>query len=367
MILHLSFTKDELYSALGAIGCSEEDSECCISAAEEVGYVRLTSGAGRTLSRTLVSCDIVDAGMAKATLETPFTVPGKKLRAHIRDTQRDSFVLNWNGSQAWTIAGGNLTGIPSVEVTQPVLTLTDTGDVMRNHRRLSWVLKAASTDTSRPGLNAVLFDVREGARVAIATDGHRLHLAPIEMQSVPIPPDGGKYPNAISVPAIMLERVAKFARKTQPITVALSDRNVVSLVCSNLGVFIDEPCLQGTFPPYEHVIPREGDALFQGEFVAGKLVQAVLKNHESVQFSVTDGKLGLAGMKEEVTGAPMELCSIGDAVVPGNARWRFNSLYLQEALSIAPHFPVRLSFYKKDGPLRIDHDGTISIVMPIRT
>ncbi len=120
---------------------------------------------------------------------------------------------------------------------------------------------AISTEETRYYLNGIFLHETssEGAPVlrAVATDGHRL--ARVEE---PLPEGAEKIPGVI-IPRKTVLEVRKLADETtEPVTVALSDTKIAFELDAGRIKLVSK-LIDGTFPDYERVIPRDNDKLLR--------------------------------------------------------------------------------------------------------
>jgi len=118
---------------------------------------------------------------------------------------------------------------------------------------------AISTEETRYYLNGIYLHAgdSEGTRVlrAVATDGHRL--ARVEE---PLPPGAGSMPGVI-VPRKTVNELRKLLDEvTGEIEIALSDTRIQFKVGT---ITLTSKLIDGTFPEYERVIPRDNDKILR--------------------------------------------------------------------------------------------------------
>ena len=118
---------------------------------------------------------------------------------------------------------------------------------------------AISSEETRYYLNGIYLHVleREGVRVlrAVATDGHRL--ARVEE---PAPEGLGAMPGVI-IPRKTVNELRKLLDETSgEVSVALSDTRIQFQVD---GITLTSKLIDGTFPEYERVIPRDNDKILR--------------------------------------------------------------------------------------------------------
>jgi DNA polymerase-3 subunit beta len=231
------------------------------------------------------------------------------------------------------------------------------------HKLVGHVAFAASTEESRPILNGVLWELRPDRMRMVATNGHRL-------AKMDVPASGGSTADLI-VPPKALEQIRRLFPADAEIEIAKSDnhlgfRSATTLVFSRL--------IEGPYPNYEQVIPRENDkvATVDKEAMAGALrrmsVVASDQTHRirlafssgAVKFSVQTPDLGEAQDELAVTyeGEPLEI--------------GFNATYLLEILKFMPTDEVRITFKAPERAATVEPVGWndpasfMALVMPLR-
>lgn len=143
------------------------------------------------------------------------------------------------------------------------------------HRLIAMTIFATARENSRYAINGVLVE-REGNKlVVVATDGHRLALARGTCKST-----SGDTRSAI-VPTKALNLLLRlFDDAEQTVRVKIQDNQILfqadgSMLASNL--------VEGNFPPYRDVIPKENDkkaALSTDVFISAVRRAALLTNEE---------------------------------------------------------------------------------------
>lgn len=218
-----------------------------------------------------------------------------------------------------------------------------------------------SRDESRPNLQGSLWEARDGNLRAVATDGHRLGMVDLratlddELQGV-------------IVPAAALAAAQKLLPETGAVTLV---RNENHLLIRFDGGEILVRLIEGPFPAYEAVIPRESDRTLtvgRDEMVAAlRLVSVVasdqthrvrlsLGGNLAVRAETPDLGHGKQIVAAEYEGEPMEI--------------GFNVNYLVDTLRRVPSDRVRMSFTSPERgvlvePVDSEVDATY-VVMPLR-
>jgi DNA polymerase-3 subunit beta len=218
---------------------------------------------------------------------------------------------------------------------------------------LSFVLPAASRDTTRPTLCTVCLN--EGH--AITTDGHRLHLA-----SIPV-----SLEKPILLPVSSAATLARLLRGKEQVVVAQAKGRVRFRVGS---WELETKLTEAVFPPWKHVVPSHDarDIILSTE--VARLSSALIQLGRVSENLTTrvNGALTLGAFEPGPPEAKLELVvqtltnsHSGDDLVTG-----FNSRYLTEALAGAGE-KIEMRFTTPLAPLRLDLDGgRVAVIMPVR-
>ncbi len=223
-------------------------------------------------------------------------------------------------------------------------------------------LYATARENSRYAINGVLME-RDGNKLCVvATDGHRLALAKGEFK-----PSKGEGSQTAIVPTKALNVLNRLLDEPeQNVQVKVEDSKILfhmgeTVLSSNL--------VEGNFPPYKDVIPRDGDkkATLQTDVFASAVRRAgLLTNEESkgVRFSFSSEGLTVASRAPEMGEAEIgvDLPKYeGDPVEIG-----FNPGYLLDALKVTDSDQVTLEMRaaNKPGVLRTG-PNFVYVVMPV--
>ena len=229
---------------------------------------------------------------------------------------------------------------------------------------VSHVVFAASTEESRPILNGVLWEMREDRMRMVATNGHRL-------ARMDIPVSGGGAAADLIVPPKALEQIRKLFGPADEIEVARSD-NHLGFRAGSTHIFTR--LIEGPYPNYEQVIPRDNDkvvtvdrqalaaAIRRVGVVASDQTHRVRLSFSSglVKFSVSTPDLGEAEDEIQATydGEPLEI--------------GFNATYLLELLKVMPTDEVRFTLKAPERAATMEPVGWddpasyLCLVMPLR-
>ena len=239
---------------------------------------------------------------------------------------------------------------------------------------LAAVERVASRDASRPALCSVHFE-GDGERVRlVATDGHRLQVACVAQDM------GLRTPFAFTLPRASLARIrgqAKTVRAHARVSIALHDDRV--LVQSGSSDACELPRIDGEYPAWRMVLPREGETLRTASIFPGFLLRHL--DRFAALWRVSESERLYLAIQSESADAVMLRCGSGDgfsaqASLPWEAHpfaepTGFAPGYLADAVRYVsekcPNEPVKVHIRDAKSPLYLgDIDDRLAVVMPAR-
>jgi len=325
---------------------------------------------GLRLSGTDLDIAVSTTVAAEVDAEGAITLPAKKLADIARELPPAAIRITGAGEQRVAIECGRarfkLLGLPREEFPSfPAVKFDKAWKAAASvvHKLVGHVAFAASTEESRPILNGVLWELRPDRMRMVATNGHRL-------AKMDVPASGGSNADLI-VPPKALEQIRRLFGSDEALEVAKSDNHIGF---RSEGKLVYSRLIEGPYPNYEQVIPRENDksATVDKAAMAAALrrmsVVASDQTHRirlafsggAVKFSVQTPDLGEAQDELAVTyeGEPLEI--------------GFNATYLLEILKFMPTDEVRLTFKAPERAATIEPVGWddpasyMALVMPLR-
>jgi DNA polymerase III subunit beta len=366
--MRFTITRENLQQGLGAVAGSIPSrttlpvlSNILIEA--EDGAVRMSGTDLDTAVTVRVPAEVAEAGA--------LTAPAKKLQEIARElpgvveisTQGDSISIHSGRTRF------KLNGLPRDEF--PAFPRVDFAESWRVtgaelQRLITHVSFAASNEETRPILNGVLWQLREGEMRMVATNGHRLAkmTLPVEAAAQVPAADLIVHPKALG-------QVQRLFPADTPVEVARSENH---LGFRSETVQVYTRLIEGPYPNYEQVIPKDNDKHMVAEKSA--LTQAVRRmaivasdqTHRirmslggpMLRFSVESPDLGAANeeLPVEYDGDPLEI--------------GFNAQYLLELLRYMPTDEVRMSFKAPERAATMQPLGNedtpeyMCLVMPLR-
>ena len=325
---------------------------------------------GLRLSGTDLDIAVSTSVAADVDAEGAVTLPAKKLSDIVRELPSAPIRVTGAGEQRVSLECGRtkfkLLGLPREEFPSfPAVKFdkawkTDAGIV---HKLVGHVAFAASTEESRPILNGVLWELRPDRMRMVATNGHRL-------AKMDVPASGGSTADLI-VPPKALEQVRRLFAPEASVEIAKSENHIGFRAG---GTQVYSRLIEGPYPNYEQVIPRENDksaTVDKSALIAALRRMSVVASDQThrirlafsggaAKFSVQTPDLGEAQDELALTyeGEPLEI--------------GFNAMYLLEVLKYMPTDEVRFTFKAPERATTIEPVGWndaasyLALVMPLR-
>lgn len=226
---------------------------------------------------------------------------------------------------------------------------------------------AVSTEETRYYLNGIYLHAAEMGGIpmlrVVATDGHRL--ASVEL---PLPEGAAGMPGVI-VPRKTVNELHKLVEDQDGLVeVAVSD----SKIHFGLGrVSVTSKLIDGTFPDYERVIPRENDkllALRTAEFseAVDRVSTISTEKSRAVKLNLESAKMTLSANNPD-SGSATEELAVDYAFEP--IEIGFNARYLMDILGQIDGENVQLMLADSGSPTLVrdlDDERALYVLMPMR-
>jgi DNA polymerase-3 subunit beta len=326
---------------------------------------------GIRLSGTDLDIAVSTTVPAEVDDEGAITLPAKKLSDIARELPAASVRISASGEQRAQIECGKsrfrLHGLPRDEFPSfPQVNFEGSWKVAAKdlHKLVGHVAFAVSTEESRPILNGVLWELRKDRMRMVATNGHRLARMEVALEK-------GSAQADLIVPPKALEQIRRLFGVDDEVEIARSENH---LGFRAGGTLVYTRLIEGPYPNYEQVIPRENDkfatvdrvamssALRRMSIVASDQTHRIRLHFTggTLKFSVQTPDLGEAQDEMPVTYE-------GDSLEIG-----FNAAYLLELLKYMPTDEVRFTFKAPERaataePVGWDDSGAfMCLVMPLR-
>jgi DNA polymerase-3 subunit beta len=231
---------------------------------------------------------------------------------------------------------------------------------------IAHVAFAASTEESRPILNGVLWELRPERMRMVATNGHRL-----ARMDVPTPPSGGAAQADLIVPPKALEQIRRLFKDEEEVEIARSE-NHLGFRSASTQIFTR--LIEGPYPNYEQVIPRDNDKSATADkaaFAAALRRMSIVASDQThrIRMAFANGSCKLSVQTPDLGEAQEEITVSydGDPLEIG-----FNASYLLEILKYIPTDEVRLTFKAPERAATCepvgwnDPSSYLTLVMPLR-
>lgn len=233
------------------------------------------------------------------------------------------------------------------------------------YKAITETVFAASFNTTRPVLSGV-FIKTDGEDIKIAaTDSYRLAEKTIK------PLKTSKESFAVIVPAKTMMELGKILSKSDGKEVKANvSKNQISFSVD--GVELISRLIEGKYPDYEKIIPKDAKTKFEVSvedfsLVLKRVSLFARENNNSVKLNVTnDGRLTVSS---EETKVGEEKADIAVKVSGENNKISLNSQYLLDVLTYISDDKVLFSMNDKASPARIspvEGGGYVYIIMPLK-
>jgi len=282
-----------------------------------------------------------------------------------------------NNQQARITSGGviyHMTGIPTEEF--PALpSFEDERSYEFSQADLAQMIKsvayAQSTDENRYILNGVYFSFAENKLTLVATDGRRLALTAKEVE-VPEAHAGN-----LILPAKTVAEITRLLGQGPDVKIAFNDRQVsfeirlgeqAQAAGLTKSILLVSKIVEGTYPNYRQVIPKETDQRIQIErelFLSAvrRADKITNEKNKAVKLKISKNRLEITGQSSEGDfQEPLAITYEGPEV-----QVAFNPQFLIDPLSALVKDEVFFEFKDDLSPgLFKTHENFKCVIMPLR-
>jgi DNA polymerase-3 subunit beta len=328
---------------------------------------------GIRLSGTDLDISVSTTVSASVDQEGAITLPARKLVEIVRELPSAAIRLTASGEQRVTIECGRsrfrLLGLPREEFPAFPSVKFDGGWRISStelQKLIGHVAFAASTEESRPILNGVLWELRPERMRMVATNGHRL-----ARMDVPTSETQGASQADLIVPPKALEQIRRLFGTDETVEIARSE-NHLGFRTSATQIFTR--LIEGPYPNYEQVIPRENDKVATADksaLTAALRRMSIVASDQThrIRMAFANGSCKLSVQTPDLGEAQEELnvSYEGDPLEIG-----FNAAYLLEILKYIPTDEVRMTFKAPERAATCEPVGWndpasyLALVMPLR-
>jgi DNA polymerase-3 subunit beta len=341
--------------------------------------VKLVAGnTGNTKTLTLVATDMelaLQYTLTQVDIATPGValIPAGKLSEIVNNSPDDTLTLETNadttaikGSDAnYKVFGYNADEYPPISAFEGNPDFSLTAGTLR--MLLDRTRFAAAREMTRFAINGVLFEKKGKKLSLVATDGHRLAQTRDDVSG-----DGASRDLSAVVPIKAINLIERLLTDPeQTVSLQFKENRLYVQVASETGrvtATMSTSLVEGTFPPYNDVIPKDSDkkvTLNRERFASAVRRAALLTNEESkgVRLAFASGTLSISSRAPEMGEAKIDLPVeyAGDAIEIG-----FNPNYLMDALKVADQETVTFEMKTPNKPgLLKSGPGFLYVVMPV--
>jgi DNA polymerase-3 subunit beta len=367
--MKFTITREKLHEGLGAVAASVPSKTTLPVLAN---ILVEASKDGLKLSGTDLDISVSTTIPASVDQEGATTLPARKLVEIVKELPNAAIRMSSSGEQRATIECGKskfkLLGLSRDEFPAfPSVKFEGGWKVAAKdlQKLISHVAFAASTEESRPILNGVLWELRADRMRMVATNGHRL-----ARMDVPTSGQGGGQADLI-IPPKALEQIRRLFGGEEEIEIGKSDnhlgfRSTTTQVYTRL--------IEGPYPNYEQVIPRENDKSLTADkaaLAAALRRMSIVASDQThrIRMAFTNGACKMSVQTPDLGEAQEELAVAyeGDPLEIG-----FNAAYMLEILKYMPTDEVRMTFKAPERaatcePVGWDDPASfMTLVMPLR-
>lgn len=299
------------------------------------------------------------------------TLPAKKFFEIVRQLPDSDIILSADSKWRATVSAGfntsfNIAGFDPADYPQALTSSEDspTTVITKDHilNLIDRSVFAASNDSSRSNLNAVLLECKDSSITAVATDGHRLGLS---TENVTISEDGRFLIDKKNM--ISLRKIIGSIKEEQ-LEFGVDVKNLVFRT-PNMSVRIR--FMDGDFPDYTKVIPRDVTAIIKVN--KQSLLDTVKRVHTLA--SEKFGRIGVSIVNNNLK-CSIDNPDIGkgednmdvDYFSTNEISFLVNSDYMLQAIAAIDTDSLLIEYTKENAPIRLKpiEGDYFNLIMPMR-
>jgi DNA polymerase-3 subunit beta len=367
--MKFTITREKLHEGLGAVA-SSVPTKTTLPVLANVLVEAVKDGL--RLSATDLDIAVSTTIAASVDQEGSMTLPARKLVEIVKELPSAAIRVTGSGEQRAQIECGKskfkLLGLSRDEFPAFPTVKFDGGwkvTAKDLQKLITHVAFAASTEESRPILNGVLWELRPDRMRMVATNGHRL-----ARMDVPTTSQSGGQADLV-IPPKALEQIRRLFGGDEEIEIGKSD-NHLGFRSATTQIFTR--LIEGPYPNYEQVIPRENDKNLTADksgLAAALRRMSIVASDQThrIRMAFTNGACKLSVQTPDLGEAQEEISVAyeGDPLEIG-----FNAAYLLEILKFMPTDEVRMTFKAPERaatcePVGWDDPASyMTLVMPLR-
>lgn len=322
---------------------------------------------------TATDLDVTISAKVKATAKNAgaITLPAKRLNAIVRAVESPELELEVEenicsieaGSSSFRLHGLSVDEFPTApKVEGEAITL----EQIRLRSMLRYTSYAVSTEETRYVLNGILFSFSEGKLALVATDGRRLALVEESIEA----PEG-----KCIVPSKAINELRKLLGDRGNLKLRHTENQATFELIEDgeedATVHLTTKLIDGTYPNYEQVIPKDGKDKKRTEMNREELLEALKRakimtsdKSSSVKLDLGENKLLITANTPEVGEAKESLAVSHEGEEMAIA---FNPQYLIDSLGVLEEDEVSLELTDELSPGVLKTSGPfLYVVMPMR-
>jgi len=229
-------------------------------------------------------------------------------------------------------------------------------------RAILAVAAAAALDETRPVLAGILMRAKKGKIVLVATDSYRLAEYQLDLKREIVLPD-------VIFPQRTANELARILPQDETEVEIQTGENQIQFTFDDVRFLTRQ--IEGAFPDYEQIIPKEFVATAQaslGEFSESVKTANIFAREagNNVKLTLTDGNIAISAASSQIGDATanVKATTTGESLTIA-----FNARYILDALSVFQGEEVTIGFSGQLNPGLLsskDIPGLKYVIMPLR-
>lgn len=366
--MKISIDRENLLSALQAVANVVERRQSL----PVLSNILLTAE-GAELALTATDMEVESVARVEATIARPgtLTVPGRKLLDICRSLppqsalvleEKDGKLKLQSGRSRFTLSTLPASDFPTLASVDESFSVALEPGVLQG--LISSTQFAMAHQDVRYYLNGLLLEVGAKSLKAVATDGHRLAMA-----EAPIPGGAGEEVRQLIIPRKGVAEMLRLASQSGEAVTLSGSANQIRVLAGKQALTVK--LVDGKFPDYERVIPRNGDKLILSNREQTKAAlqrTSILSNEKfrGVRLNFSKGALKASthNPEQEEAEEDIEIEYQGEPLEIG-----FNVSYLLDVLNVLGSEKVQISLSDPNSSCLIQAAGEERakyVVMPMR-
>jgi DNA polymerase-3 subunit beta len=326
---------------------------------------------GITLTATDLDITFTTRCEAKVDEKGKVAVPARKFAeivkslpdAEVRISSEEERITVKCLKSTFKVNGMNVEEFPSLPTKEKGTTFTFPSGILRD--MVARTAYAVSTDSTRPALNGILWELDGDSLTMVATDGHRLAKVSYRAEI------GGPEKRSSIIAPKALQQITSLVDGKEDVTIGLAENHVTFEWGRH---FIYSRMIEGPFPNYEQVIPKTNEkklAVNREAFLEAARRMSILSNVLTHQIKLSLEKKGVT--------LSVETPDLGEAVEEVDAEYDgdpmdigYNAQYLIDVFRSLPTDDAHFLLDRPDnaGVIRpVDADENLDylcLLMPLR-